>query len=214
VTDLTTAHPSTTTRTPLPVVSTLCIGVFGGCALGIIARAWMRLISEEPEFSWSGTIFIVVGFTIFGLGQAIVAAARSHVQARWKLTGIRIVGAVTMLPLFVGAGMLMFPTVIGGGLAAARTEWRTVTRVVCLIVAAMPVLFVGAGLVGSFGWSLRSLAGFVLMLAVYGTIVRATRFTVAPQRDGWRLSRRSKVVAVAGVVACVSLPVVASVGLG
>ncbi len=215
MTDLTTtAYRLTPTRTPRPIVSTLGIGVLGAFALGTVARGWMRLISEEPEFSWSGTLFIVIGFTIFGLGQSIVAVARSRVQARWKLTSVRILGAVTMLPLFVGAGMLMFPTVIGGGLATARTDWRKITRFLFGIVAVLPVLVVGSGLISSFGWSLRSVAGFVQMLAIYAAIVWATRFTLAPQRDGWRLSRRAKVVAAVGVVACASLPMVASVGLG
>jgi hypothetical protein len=84
-----------------------------------------------------------------------------------------------MLPLFVAAGALMFPTVVGCGLAVARTGWPTLTRSLCLLVAAGPVVFVGSDLVGSFGWSLHSLAGFVLMLAIYATIIGATRFTFA-----------------------------------
>ena len=66
MTDLAQAQPLTPTRTALPVMSTLAIGVLGGAALGIVARAWMRLISEDPEFSWSGTLFIVIGFTCSG----------------------------------------------------------------------------------------------------------------------------------------------------
>lgn len=43
------------------------VGTLGALALGIIARLWMRLIAPEPDFTWSGTIFIVAGFTVFGL---------------------------------------------------------------------------------------------------------------------------------------------------
>jgi hypothetical protein len=94
-----------------------------------------------------------------------------------------------MLPLFVGAGSLMLPTVLGGGLAVARERWRRTTRALCLLVAAGPVLFVGNDLVDKFGWSLHAAAGFVVMLLVYGTIVGATRSTFAQQLDGWRMPR-------------------------
>ncbi|HSP27497.1 MAG TPA: hypothetical protein VLN74_03025, partial [Ilumatobacteraceae bacterium] len=42
------------------------IGPFAGAALGVVARWWMRLISDDPEFTWSGTIFIVLAFTVMG----------------------------------------------------------------------------------------------------------------------------------------------------
>ncbi len=164
-----------------PTMPALSIGLLGGFALGVVARAWMRLIAEDPGFTWNGTIFIVVGFTFFGLTQSIVAVVRRRTTRWWKLTGVRTIGTVGMLPLFVAAGALMFPTVAGCGLASVRSEWPKVVRGLCLVVAAGPVLFVGTDLVGSFGWSLRTLAGFVMMLAVYATIIWATRFTFAAQ---------------------------------
>jgi hypothetical protein len=206
--------PHRLTRARLGVPATIALGALGGCALGIVARGWMRLISDDPEFSWSGTIFIVVGFTVFGFGQSIVAAARPRVQRRRRLTVIRMVGVVTMLPLFVAAGAVMLPTVVGGGLAVARTDWRAGVRVACLVVAALPVVLVGSQLIDSFGWSLQSMCGFVLMIAVYATIVWATHFTLAPQPDGWRLSRRARVATAVGALAIVPMLVIANVGLG
>ena len=190
----TSATTSTTTstadRTTRPrVISTLAIGLFGGAALGVAARAWMRLISDDPEFTWGGTIFIVMAFTIFGFTQSIVAVARRRARRRWTLTVARVIGIVGLMPLFVGAGAVMVPTVVGGGLAFARVEWHRVARGICLVLAAAPVLFVGGGLVSSFGWSLHALAGFVAMLAVYGTVVLATRFTFAAQPGGRRRPR-------------------------
>ena len=35
------------------------LGVVAGFLLGIIARLWMRWISTDPEFTWSGSIYIV-----------------------------------------------------------------------------------------------------------------------------------------------------------
>jgi hypothetical protein len=163
------------------VVPTLACGLFGGLLLGILARAWMRLIAEDPEFTWSGTIFIVAGFTIFGLTQSVTALVRSRATRRWTPTLARVLGTIGMLPLFVAAGGLMLPTVVGGGLAVARVGWHRVVRGICLLVAAVPVVFVGRQLVDSFGWSLHAVAGFVSMLAIYSTIVWATRFTFAAQ---------------------------------
>jgi hypothetical protein len=186
-------------RGSLRVLPTLAVGLLGGLALGVVARAWMRLIAEQPEFSWNGTVFIIAGFAIFGVAQASVALARQRARGRWTLSVVRMAGAIAMLPLFGGAGALMFPTVIGGGLAVARDDWHTATRGICLVVAAGPVLFVGSDLVGTFGWSLQSVAGFVVMLAIYSTIIGAARSTLAPPPNGRRLRRRT-VAAIALVV--------------
>ncbi len=168
---------------------TVAAGLFGGLALGIIARAWMRLISDDPQFTWSGTIFIVGGFTVFGVTQSMVAVARRRTRRRWTLTIVRVVGIIGMLPLFVGAGALMLPTVVAGGLAKARVEWNKIARWISLAVATVPVLIVGSGLVGSFGWSMHMIVGFLALIALYGTIVSATRFTFTAQADGWRMKR-------------------------
>lgn len=208
--------PQRLTATParLGAPSSIALGTLGGCALGIAARGWMRLISDDPEFSWSGTIFIVTGFTIFGLGQSIVAVARSRIDRRSTLTMVRVIGVVTMLSLFMAAGAVMLPTVVGGGLAAARKGWHVATRIGCLVLAVGPVTFVGRDLVDTFGWSVRSLCGFALMLAIYAAIIWATRFAFAAQNDDWRMSRRAKVAALVGVAVLGSLLVVSSVGLG
>ncbi len=168
----------------------------------------MRLIAEEPDFTWSGTLFIVVGFTVFGLMQSIVAVARRRSMPRGKLTSIRALGVITMLPLFGAAGALMFPTVVGGGLALARVDWRPVTRGLCLVVATGPVLFVGYDLVQTFGLSMQSTAGFVTLLAVYSATIWATQFTFAPVADGWRLPRRARVVILALVCLLFVVPLV------
>ena len=171
---------------PLLIVAA---GLFGGMVLGIIARAWMRLISDDPQFTWSGTIFIVGGFTVFGVTQAVVAVARRRARRRWTLTIVRVVGTIGLLPLFVGAGALMLPTVVAGGLAKARAEWNNIARWISAAIATVPVLIVGRGLVGSFGWSMHTVVGFLALIALYGTIISATRFTFTAQADGWRMKR-------------------------
>ncbi len=196
LTATTTSASLTPQRRPVAMLAT---GIVGGLCLGIAARLWMRLIADDPDFTWNGTLFIVFGFAIFGFAQSIAAVARRRAWRRWTLTVMRTIGTVGMLPLFVGAGGVMLPTVLGGGLAFARERWTRITRSLCLLVASAPVVFVGSDLVDKFGCSIHAAAGFVGMLAVYGTIIRATRSTFAQQFDGWRLPRW------ATVVICVSL---------
>ena len=189
------------TRSELPtrkprVWPILVAGPFAGLALGIAARVWMRVISDDPEFSWSGTIFILAAFTLCGVTQSVAIATRRRARRRWTLTIARVVGVIGLFPLFTGAGSVMLPTVIAGGLAYARTDWSRIARVVCLAVAMLPVLFVAKDLVDSFGWSVHTLLGFAGLLAVYGTIVVAARSTFAPQLDGWRLPRWAMVIVV------------------
>ena len=181
-------------RAQLRAMPMLVGGLLGGLALGVVARAWMRLIAENPEFTWRGTLFIVLGFAIFGLTQSIVAVARRQPKRRRTLTVVRVIGVVGMLPLFVAAGAQMFPTVIGGGLALARVGWSRITRGICLVIAVGPVVFVGHDLVDKFGWSLHATVGLGAMLAIYATIIRATRFAFAAQTDGWRLELRGKII--------------------
>jgi hypothetical protein len=212
MTDLATIQVAETDGAPRRALPTLATGLTGGFVLGIVARAWMRLITDRPEFSWNGTLFIIFGFTVFGLAQSIVAVARRRTTRRRALVAVRIAGGVGMLPLFVAAGAVMFPTVLGAGLAFARVEWSRVSRGICLVVAAGPVIFVGSDLIDKFGWSLHMVAGFVVMLAVYGTIIRATRFTLARQADGWRLPRWA-VVAIVVLLAIAFLVPLAGGGI-
>jgi hypothetical protein len=174
---------------PARPILMLASGLFGGLTLGIIARAWMRLISDDPEFTWNGTIFIVGGFTVFGFTQSVVAVARQRARRRWALTIVRVIGTIGLMPLFIGAGAIMLPTVVAGGLARARVEWNHIVRWICLALALAPVLIVGSGFVDAFGWSLHAFVGFLAMVALYATIVRATRFTFTAQADGWRIKR-------------------------
>jgi hypothetical protein len=171
------------------VPRTLAAGVIVGLILGIGARAWMRLISDEPEFSWSGTVFIVVAFTILGLTQAIAITGRGRAQRRWSRAVTRIVGAIGMLPIFAGAGAIMLPTVVGGGIAVWRTTWRPWARAVVAVMAIGPIALVTIGLVDKFGWSLRSLAGLVVLLMLYGAVVAAARTSFVRPVDGLRIPR-------------------------
>jgi hypothetical protein len=194
--DATITSPSTRPR----VVPTLLFGLLGGSVLGVVARAWMRLISVDPEFSWNGTMFIIIGFTFFGAAQAVCAVVTRRSSRRWLVRLGRAVGIVGLLPLFVAAGSVMAPTVIAGGMAASRHGWPLVARAVCLVVAAVPVVFVTSDLVDAFGWSVHALAGVAGLLAIYATIIVLAGATFAPSRVSrpWNVWVTLGMVVVAG----------------
>jgi hypothetical protein len=188
----------------------LAAGCLGGAALGVVARAWMRVIAEDPAFTWSGTLFIVGGFAFFGTTQAIVAVARRRVRRRWLLTMVRMIGIVGMLPLFTAAGAVMAPTVICGGLAAARVDWPVAVRWVMGVLAGAPVVLIASTIVSDATSSGRSVVGVVGLVAVYTALATATAPTLRPQQDGWRLPRPVRIV---GMVVGVAVLGLAAVGL-
>jgi hypothetical protein len=200
-------------RTPHPAWTVLAgplLGALAGAALGVIARAWMRLIASEPEFTWSGTIAIVVVFAAFGLGQAISWTARQRSRRRPGVTVARVAGGILAMTIFGGAGSVMLPTVLFGALAVWRTDWPRWARVVATIVALPTAVLIVGSIVGELGPGLRAGAGVLGVVAIYLVVIVALGPTVAPCADGWRMSRRVRRVvvivgAVLGLVAAVPL---------
>jgi len=91
-------------RLPGPIV--VLLAGLAGLAWGVVARLWMRLVSTDPEFTWGGTLFIVLGFGIFGLAQGLALAGRRAGWRRPALTVARVVGGIGMVPIFGGAGSI------------------------------------------------------------------------------------------------------------
>lgn len=118
--------------------------VLVGAALGAMFRAWMRFISTDPEFSWSGTGYIIGVFAVLGLMAGLVDVARRRDWVR-RLVGVRVVGSVLALGLFMAAGSLTFATIVPGALAVARTDWHKLIRIglVVLAVAAAGAVVLG-----------------------------------------------------------------------
>jgi hypothetical protein len=115
------------------------VGAAAGATYGTALRAWMRLVSDDPEFSWSGTLFIIGAFTVtFALAGLVVGGRRRGWRA--LLVPTRIVAIVVSLSCFVGAGVLMLPTIVFGALATARTDWRQGVRVTLRRLAGLSVL--------------------------------------------------------------------------
>lgn len=110
----------------------------GGVVWGIAARGWMRLLSTDPEFTWSGTIVIVMIATLAWTGGGIAAASRNS-GARIRVVG-RVFGSVLCLVLGLGQGLLLLPTALLGGLSLARSRWSRSRRVLLGAIAALPVV--------------------------------------------------------------------------
>jgi hypothetical protein len=153
----------------------LLTGLVVGAAWGALARLWMRLLTTgRPEFTWSGTLFIVGAFALAGMTAGAVVGAR---RRRWRghpMRALRMVGFSGTLFLSLGQGALMAPTLVLGGLAIARRGWPVWLRTVLALLALGPVAFVHAA-----AWSewphtpLRLVAALALCLVVYGGAVAA-----------------------------------------
>jgi hypothetical protein len=99
----------------------IAVGAALGLVWGVLARGWMRLVAVVPEFSWSGTLFILVLATVAGIALGLVEALRRRGAGTW-----RVLAAVPAFLLFAGQGALMAPAAIVGGLALSGIAPRTV----------------------------------------------------------------------------------------
>ena len=58
-------------------------GLALGGGWGVAARIWMRLITTDPEFTWSGTGFILGATGIGGLALGLMYGVRRAGRSRW-----------------------------------------------------------------------------------------------------------------------------------
>lgn len=181
-------------------------GLFAGAAWGAFARLWMRFIADDPEFTWAGTLGIVIGFGIAGLGQAgSYLAGRAGLRRGWR-TLIRVLGVLSLLPLGVAAGGPMLPAVVLAAVVWSRPEWPGPARTAMAAVCAVPVVAVARIVAVGLGAG-KAVVGIAWFLLVYVVIAWAARFTLGPQRDGWRPPMALRVVGVVAVVGVAALGV-------
>ncbi len=183
-------------RFPGPLV--LLGGLLAGLAWGIDARIWMRYVSTDPEFTWTGTLFIMIGFGVAGLAQSGAYLGRRAGLRRSRMTMLRVVTFASLVPLGMAAGGPMFPAIVLAPLAIAHTDWSRLMRLIVGVVALIPVAAVATILFDDLPTA-RAAAGFLWFLVVYAGIFWAARFTLAPQLDGWRAPRAVRILGVAAL---------------
>lgn len=160
--------------------------VLGGAVWGIAARLWMRFISTDPEFSWSGTLYIVLVPTLIGLLLGLALLARRRRWRPWLRKTSRAVSGGSIILLGLGAGILTLPSIVFGSLALSRLRYPLGVRVgIALVMVLFPVAVLGlrGGSIWPFlgavalatlmviGWGIRALlallaAGPVVVIGV------------------------------------------------
>jgi hypothetical protein len=106
-----------------------------GAGWGVLARVWMRLISTSPEFTWVGTLSIVLTAAVIGLTLGVVHAARRRGGSRWW----RLL-ALSVPVLFLSPGIVLFPAAVVGGWGLRRGPLGRLLA--ALAVLSAPVILV------------------------------------------------------------------------
>lgn len=162
---------------------TLLAGFLAGAFLGVLARLWMRWISTDPEFSWSGTIFIIGAFAVFATAQSAVLILRQRIKGRTATRIVRGFGALFSLQIFFAGAAVLFPSVLFGSLAIYRKEFSQRTRTILLLLTLPGIISLALGIAANFGWTFATLGRIVLLITIYGLATFATMPTVIPQHD-------------------------------
>jgi hypothetical protein len=163
------------------VLAAFGVGALAGLVWGLVARGFMRLLATAPEFTWSGTLFIVGTAAVVGGLVALVRLARLSGRSRaWRLLGLPFV------LLFGAAGSLMLPGVVGVVMLLDRRRWLGVP---------------GAGLVGLTLWGVvvEDLGGSLTARQWLGVAVMLACLAV----EGWaarELVRRWRPIAAPAAV--------------
>ena len=157
-------------------------GTLLGFAWGILARLWMRFIATDPQFTWSGTAYIVLVPTLIGLMMGVTLAT----HRRWA----KIAGGIAVIPLGMGAGTLMLPTIIFGALSFGRRSLPAWSRVAFGILAALPLFAVFQE--ASKQGSLKTLVAMTLYLALCAGMIGMASVSIgsAGQFTGARATKR------------------------
>lgn len=143
------------------------LGLLLGVAWGVVARVWMRLISTSPEFSWAGTLSIIMGAGIVGLALGLIHAARRRGGSQWW----RLLVLVVIL-FFQGQGLPLLPAVVLGGWGLRRGVFGRVLAVFAFLSAPALLIALSWGEIDTYAGpypllvSLGIALGGVLVLVV------------------------------------------------
>lgn len=183
-------------------------GALLGLGWGILLRAWMRFISSSPEFSWSGTVFILLAAVIVGATLGLARRRRNAGGVGWWRISI-----VSLM--FLGAGgAVMWPSVVFGAAAIGRPgpAWLRALLGLAAVGAQVPVVqeSILGGSTLSAVESVLAVGWYVPMLAV-----EAWAFSVVfrPAIDGAPAPSKVQKVLIALPVAGMAVFAAIAVGL-
>ena len=166
------------------LVRHLVTGLLLGLGLGAVARGFMALLTEDPQFSWEGTGFILGLFALAGLALATVWDLRLRRRSRWcKLL------ALPAALLFFGPGSLMLPGVMGLALVASARRWVRALGVVVVVGWVVVVGYLTA--TSDEPFTVRTALGFVVMFGVCAVLAAGARLALT----GWSPKRSAQLVA-------------------
>jgi hypothetical protein len=180
-----------------------------GALYGVVLRTWMRFVSTEKEFSWSGTGYIIGIFAVLGLMAGLVGLARRRGWVR-PLLAVRALGSVLSLGCFMAAGAQMFPTIVPAALGLGRTDWPKWLRVALIVVGAGAAGFVVLTL-PELGLAHR-LVALALYLALAAVEVMLLARIVAPSLPRGSIAGRP--VGVRAALVALPLVLVAALVIG
>lgn len=188
-----------------------------GFVLGVVARAWMRWISTDPEFSWSGSIFIILAFMIFMVNHSIVKMLRQRFNGRRSVLLIRTSGVIFSLPIFSAAGGMMFPSVALASVATWNPALGKRTRGVLFFLALIIPILISRDIVLDFGWSFTTIGRILLFISIYSVVIFSTKPTLTPFRNEAsevvKMSKSKKILLVVGILLIGGLFFIFTVGL-
>jgi membrane protein YdbS with pleckstrin-like domain len=198
-------------------VGIILTALIKGLVLGVVARAWMRWISTDPEFSWSGSIFIVLAFMIFMVNHSIVRLLRQRFKGRRSVFFIRTSGVIFSLPIFTAAGGIMFPAVALASVATWNTALGKRTRGVLFLLALIIPIRISMDIISDFGWSFATIGRILLFVSIYTVVIFSTKPTLSPFRNEAsevvKMSRGKKILLVVGILLIGGIFFIFTVGL-
>ncbi len=115
------------------IARSAAVGLACGLAWGVTARIWMRMISNDPEFTWAGTLMIVGFSGWLGVGVGLSYAVRVARRRRW----LAIFGLPGLM-LFASPGMAFLPAFLFGG-ALWNSARRPLLRALDITLGALAV---------------------------------------------------------------------------
>lgn len=187
-----------------PIVAGAVIGLSWGVAM----RAWMRYVSTDREFSWSGTLFIlgasVIAGTVLGIARH---RRRAGGSGWWRLS-------LASLLLLGAGGAVMWPAVILGAIAIGRPRPVALRWLLGLGAAATQVPVITGAILDNWRFSptdkVLATAWYLPMLAL-----EAAAFSVAfaPAVEGSPMPKRVVAVLTGAGVLGVAMFAVLAMGI-